>query len=83
MLDTSTLGDWIVEALNEMNGSARLLEVVKRVWKNHQSEIEDSGDSFFTWQYDIRWAATMLRKQKKLKAAGTSPAGVWELPRSH
>lgn len=75
MLDTSILGQWILEALTELNGSGRLIDVVKTVWKKHQSEIETSGDSFFTWQYDIRWAATMLRKQKKLIA------GVWELQR--
>src|SRR5204863_10199434 len=68
------------EALGQMGGSAKLIDVVKRVLKNHDHEIEASGDSFFTWQYDIRWAATMLCKQKELKAAETSPMGVWELP---
>jgi hypothetical protein len=28
---------------------------------------------------DIRWAATMLRKARKMKAAEISSSGLWEL----
>jgi len=37
------------------------------------------GDLFYTWQYDMRWAATKLRRDGKLKAATRSPKGTWEL----
>lgn len=70
---------WILESLKKMNGSASLLEVCKWVWANKEKELRSSGDLFFTWQYDIRWAATRLRKKGLLQAANISPAGVWEM----
>jgi hypothetical protein len=80
MIDRDDLKPWIVEALKLLGGSATLLNVVKKVWEMHQAELEASGDLFFTWQYDIRWAATTLRKRKEMKAAEVSSQGIWELP---
>jgi len=34
---------------------------------------------FFTWQYDIRWAANLLRRSGLMKPAESSPHGLWEL----
>lgn len=70
---------WILESLTELNRSASLLEVCKWVWANKEIELRSSGDLFFTWQYDIRWAATRLRKKGQLQAADVSPTGIWEL----
>ncbi len=75
------LGDWIVEALRAHGGSARLVQVCRHVWDHYENELLDSGDLFFTWQYDIRWAATNLRHAGVMKAASVSPPGIWELTR--
>ena len=79
MLTKEDLPDLILEALNAKNGSASLVDVCKFIWENHQGHIESSGDLFFTWQYDIRWAANKLRRSGKMKAAELSPKGLWEL----
>lgn len=79
MIDRETLKHWVTEALHDHGGGAKLLDVMKTVWKKHRKEIEVSGDAFFTWQYDIRWAATALRKTKKMKSKEVSPRGIWEL----
>jgi len=73
------LGDWVVEALRAHGGSARIPEICSHVWSSHEAELRSSADLFFTWQYDIRWAATALRQGRVLKAAEISPHGVWEL----
>ena len=73
------LEDWLVEALSERGGSATIIEVCKSVWDRHETDLHSSGDVFYTWQYDIRWAATRLRDDGILKAAEDSPRGVWEL----
>ncbi|MEC5214947.1 hypothetical protein RCH06_003519 [Polaromonas sp. CG_9.5] len=73
------LQDWVIDALKDLGGSARLVEVAKHLWKHHEHDLKASGDLFFTWQYDMRWAANQLRTLKKLKAAYISPSGVWEL----
>ena len=62
-------------------GAARLVDICRHVWAHHEQELRQSGDLFFTWQYDIRWAATGLRHGGVMKPAADSQHGVWELRR--
>lgn len=79
MASKRDLADWAVAALHAQGGSARIPEICRHVWDNHETDLRASGDLFFTWQYDIRWAATKLRKSRALRPASASPRGVWEL----
>lgn len=79
MLNKNDLSRLILEALKSNGGSASIVEVCKFVWKNYESNLRISGNLFFTWQYDIRWSATELRKEGKIKASEFSPSGIWEL----
>ena len=76
------LQDWVTSALRDAGGRAALIDVAKRIWKNHETELKASGDLFFTWQYDMRWAANVLRRRGTMKPAEVSPNGVWELAKS-
>lgn len=58
---------WIIEALKEMNGKGWPKDVAKYVWQNYENVLKNSGDSLYTWQYDLRWAAQSLRKDGILK----------------
>lgn len=69
----------VLEALKYHKGSATILEVCKFTWSNYESELRKSVDLFYTWQYDIRWAGTVLRKEGKMKSKEISPRGLWEL----
>ncbi|MBN1546266.1 MAG: hypothetical protein JW902_06370 [Syntrophaceae bacterium] len=74
------LRDWLVEALKSKRGKgATIVEVCKYIWQKYEKDLRASGDLFYTWQYDVRWAATELRKTGKMKSAAISPQGVWEL----
>ncbi len=73
------LKPWLVEALRALGGRGKIVEICKAVWKEHQAELQDSGNLFYTWQYDIRWAANGLRREHIMKAAEVSPKGIWEL----
>ena len=73
------LETWILDALRSLGGEARIPDVCKHVWEQHEHDLRASGDLFYTWQYDIRWAALVLRKRGAMKSAAISPAGVWEL----
>jgi len=79
MATRNDLQDWVIDAIKAGGGSETLVKVAKHVWNNHEKEIRRSGNMLFTWQYDMRWAATVLRKAKKLKSADVSPRGIWEL----
>lgn len=72
--------DWVVEALEQLGGTAGVVEVSRQVWQNHESDLRESGDLFYTWQYDLRWAATKLRKAGQLQpSTGRRIRAEWEL----
>lgn len=65
-----------------------MMEVFRKFWKDYKHQLSETDDIFYTWNYDIRWAATALRKQKKMKpatkkentyGANVSSKGVWEI----
>jgi hypothetical protein len=77
--DRELLRGWLIEALNGLGGSGTIVQVCREVWANHEPELRAAGDLFYTWQYDIRWAATSLRQDGVLRPADASPQGLWEL----
>ena len=79
MPNKDILKDWIVEALRQRGGSGTVVEVARTIWQMHEQDLRARGDLFYTWQYDVRWAATKLRHAGRIKPAKRSPAGVWEL----
>jgi len=82
MLNKQDLGRFIVECLQQKGGSATIVEVSKFIWDTYEVSLRNSGDLFYTWQYDYRWQATLLRKQGVIKDANDSPNGVWELTKN-
>ncbi len=79
MAKRADLQDWVLEALNAHDGEADVVSVCRYIWGKHEAELRASGDLFFTWQYDVRWAATKLRKAGKLAEASREERGVWRL----
>ncbi len=73
------LPDVLYNVLSNLGGQASLITVCKTVWENYKDTLEKSDNLFYTWQYDIRWAATKLRKTGRMKAAEVSPKGIWEI----
>lgn len=73
------LQDWLIEALTELGGSGSVVEVCEVVWRRHEPELRQSGDLFYTWQYDIRWAAQQLRDSGRLQAMAGAKRGPWRL----
>lgn len=79
MLGKSDLEGLVIKALEHYSKSATIVQVCRYVWQHYEDELRSSGDLFYTWQYDVRWAATRLRKRHKMKQAWESTRGVWEL----
>jgi len=73
------LRDWVRAAIADLGGKATIVAIAKEIWSRHQEELRASGDLFYTWQYDMRWAANSLRRRKVLKDVSVSPRGIWEL----
>ncbi len=79
MLSKADLSEFLIEALRANGGSATIATICKYVWQRHKSALKNSEDLFYTWQYDIRWAATNLRKAGVMKSVKSSKPGKWEL----
>ena len=71
--------EWTLEALRDFGGRGRIVDVSRHIWNHHEEELREAGDLFFTWQYDLRWAAWTLRQRGLMKPAGVSEQGLWEL----
>lgn len=70
---------WVVEALHQLGGRGTILEISRIVWEEHESDIRSAGDLLYEWQYELRWAGDMLRRNGVLRAADELPRGIWEL----
>jgi hypothetical protein len=70
MLTRDELKPWIIDALRANDGKAPMIEVAKHIWQHHQAELQSSGDFFFKWQYEMRWAGQQLVKEKKINKRG-------------
>lgn len=79
MADKYDLRDWLIEALKGNGKKGTIIDVCRFIWEKYELELKASGNLFYTWQYDVRWAATELRKTGIMKPANISPQGVWEL----
>jgi hypothetical protein len=78
MATKGDLVDWVKEALKSAGGSANILYVAKHIWQHHEKALRES-DLFYTWHYDMRWAATELRKRGIMVAAEDDRRGKWTL----
>jgi hypothetical protein len=79
MIRENDLPDILQEALIQLHNRGTIIQVCRWVWDNYENELRQSGDLFYTWQYQIRWAATVLRHRGIMKNANESPRGLWEL----
>ena len=72
---------WVREALARLGGSGSIVAVAKEIWLKHESDLRDAGDQFYTWQYDMRWAAERLRKKGLLGLRTEGSKSAWVLKR--
>lgn len=77
MSTKQTLTAWVLEAVDAL-GPSTVLAVSEWVWQHHEQELRSSGDLFFTWQYELRWAAQVLRDEGVLAPSQRGRAALWQ-----
>ncbi|MDR6119727.1 hypothetical protein QE370_002911 [Aeromicrobium sp. SORGH_AS981] len=82
MATRADLPQYVIEALDVLGGRGTVLDVSKVVWARHEDDLRSSGDLFYTWQYDLRWAAQKLRNTGILEKVDGDRSGVWTIARS-
>ncbi len=78
-IQRDTMRDWVIQALRELGGRAMILDINKKVQELCGEEIGNTGDLFYEWQYELRWAGDLLRREGKIRLAKLSPKGKCEL----
>jgi len=87
-MNRNNLPDILHRIIKDLGGSATMMDIFKKFWVLHGKDLNEKDDIFYTWNYDIRWAATELRKQGRMKparsrenmhGANASPTGIWEI----
>ena len=66
------------EVLKEMDGNGYILDISKKFWIKYKDNITPNNNLFYTWHYDIRWAATELRKNN-IMVRPDLEKGLWTL----
>lgn len=79
MASRNDLVDWVIQGVTALGGEAKVSAIAKHIWTNHQPDLERSGELFYTWQYDMRWAANKLRRAGKLASPEAVKRGYWAL----
>jgi hypothetical protein len=73
------LEDAVIASLKMLGGTGTIPKVAEQIWIAREADLRASGELFFTWQYDIRWAAQRLQDAGKLEKVKRSGKSVWEL----
>ncbi len=79
MLFRERLMLWVREALGALGGSGTINDVAKHLWDNHEAELRDAGEHFYSWQTDLRWAAQQLRNKRLIGLSKIGSKSLWVL----
>jgi hypothetical protein len=75
----SDLQEVVLEALNFLGGQGTITQICKYIWDRYEKDLRASGDLFYHWQYDMRWAGQQLRNAGRLVESRKAPRGLWIL----
>lgn len=53
----------VLDALKRIGRPASVAEVAAEIWNANEHDLRASGELFYTWQYDMRWAAQKLQER--------------------
>jgi hypothetical protein len=79
-LSKESLKPPVLQALQALGGSGTVAQVAKAIWEQHEADLRASGELFYTWQYDIRWAAQPLQGERKLSKKGPNRTWILKAP---
>ena len=69
----------VLTSLKSLGGKGSVARVAEEIWRTREADLRASGDLFYTWQYDIRWAAQKLRDSGQLVHGRDAGRPVWLL----
>jgi hypothetical protein len=82
-IDRRRMADWVLQALGELGSTGAAVDVARLVWQSHEDEIRQSKDLLYRWQYELRWAADLLRREGKLVSSNRRWQLTADRPETH
>ena len=80
MIKRKELTEILEEALIALGGEGKIVEICEYIWIKYKEDLLDSGDIFYTWQYDLRMSAKETLKAKgKIVTLKDGKKSVWKL----
>lgn len=79
MLYRERLQLWVREALGRLGGEGSVNDVAREIWLKHENDLKECGQHFYSWQYDMRWAAQRLREVNQLGLRKEGSKSIWTL----
>jgi len=70
---------WVRETLGDLGGEGNINQIAKHIWEKHENDLRQGGDVFYSWQYDMRWAAQQLRSKGFLGLRTEGSKSIWTL----
>jgi len=61
------LEPWVAEILADPGERMTILEVARAIWHRHETDLKSHDQMFYTWQYEMRWAADSLIRKGKVE----------------
>nr|WP_246573814.1 hypothetical protein [Chelatococcus asaccharovorans] len=62
-----------------MGGQDEIVPIARYIWERYEAQLKASGDLYYTWQYDIRWAAQKLQDSGTLLKTRRGARSIWKL----
>ena len=69
----------VLDALEHRGGEGTIVQVAALIWEHYSEILKKSGDIFYTWQYDMRWARHVLSTKGKLETKSIGKINKWIL----
>lgn len=88
MIRRNDLPNLLKKVLLNLGGRADMMSIFKEFYRLYGNQLSPDEELFYTWNYDIRWAATRLRKRDEMEPArkkenthgdNIAPKGIWAL----
>ena len=87
MIKRSDLPGLLHIILLDLGGRAEMMTIFKEFYNKYGKLFTEDNPLFYTWNYDIRWAATALRRDGIMAPAKTTinaqdniiSKGIWSL----
>ena len=69
----------LIDALQYFGKPTLITDVNRYIWNKYENDIRMSDEMLYKWQYQLRWAATMLHQKGTITMDKKGTYGLWAI----